>query len=80
MEWAIRVVTECGTRAASLELREGMALATFRSRKAMPKCETKKTLNKVSQIFVFTLRICSILLLNTVIGLLYLSSSDEALC
>ena len=42
VERAIRVVTDCGTRAASLELREGMAKATFRSRKAMPKCETKK--------------------------------------
>ena len=51
VERAIRVVTDCGTRAASLELREGMAKATFRSRKAMPKCETKKNLNNFYKYF-----------------------------
>ena len=42
VERAIRVSNEAGKRAASLEMREGMARAIFEDRKKRPKCETKK--------------------------------------
>mgnify|MGYP006098735631 CR=1 FL=1 len=41
VERLIQVITKIGTRAATVEKRDGLTRATLQSRKRLPKCETK---------------------------------------
>ena len=41
VERLIQVITKIGTRAATVEKRDGLTHASLQSRKCLPKCETK---------------------------------------